>query len=277
MTFSEMQASLVQHLHCFPEHFALLADAHLVVEGQLLPIQKSLLAAGSPVFMDWFLSSANSSVDQDCYSLLGHTVADICASLEFLYQRTAVQSAETPSKDLWKSVADAGPIIRFAHKFDMQTILQECDTCLSQKAWESDGKVIFKDIDATVAWATLAEECGLSPLLANAELFMVKNADPAFWQSPVFVTHKLSSTCLLRMLRAAQQNMVSWRTVFDTANAPHATWARSHCYRCQSAGRPGKVWCPQCSPDNKPTGSHASISTLISWQQSSKGVRSGNT
>ncbi len=43
----------------------------------------------------------------------------------------------------------------------------------------------FKDNDTAVTWAALAEECGLSTLLANAKLFMVKNADPEFWQSPV--------------------------------------------------------------------------------------------
>jgi len=173
-----MQGSLDQHLHCsgLPEQSVLLADAHLVVEGQQVPVHKSLLALGSPVFFDWFLSSAkaDSSTDKDCFPMPGHIVADIYASLKFLYQRTASRSSETPSKDLWKSVADARPIIRFAHKFDMQTILQECDTCLSQKAGEADGKGIFKDNDTAVAWAALAEECGLSTLLANAELFMVR-------------------------------------------------------------------------------------------------------
>lgn len=269
-----MQGSLDQHLHCsgIPQQSVLLADAHLVAEGQQIPVHKSLLALGSPVFSDWFLSAgqADSSTDKDCYPMPGHTVADICASLKFLYQRTAVQSAETPGKDLWKSVADAQPIIRFAHKFDMQTILQECDTCLSQKAGEADGKGIFKDNVTAVAWAALAEECDLSTLLANAELFMVKNADPEFWQSPGFATHKLSSTCMLRMLRAAQHNMVSWSNNLAVGNAAHATWARQYCRRCQA----GHVWCPMCNPDNKPTGSHASISTLISWQQSSKGVNS---
>jgi len=94
-----MQASLDQHLHCsgLPKQSVLLADAHLVAEEQQIPIHKSLLALASPVFSDWFLSSANadSSADKDCYPMPGHTVADICASLRFLYQRTAVQSVET--------------------------------------------------------------------------------------------------------------------------------------------------------------------------------------
>ena len=196
----------------------------------------------------------------------GHTVADICATLRFLYRRTATQAAETPSKDLWESVADARPIIQFAHKFNMQTILQECDTCLSQKAGEADGKLIFRDNDTAVAWAALAEECGLSTLLASAELFMVMNADPEFWQSPDFATHKLSSSCLLRMLRAAQQYMISWCNNFAVA-APHADWEQAQCKDCH-----GRVWCRRCCPrsypDKKPSASHVSLSTLASWQQS---------
>ncbi len=272
-----MKASVEQHLHCsgLPKQSVLLADARLVVDGHQIPVHKSLLALASPMFSDWFLSSvpSDASADKDCYPMPGHTVADICASLKFLYQRTAVQSAETPSKDLWKSVADARPIIQFAHKFDMQTILQECDTCLSQKAGEANGKLIFRDNDTAVAWAALAEECGLSTLLASAELFMVMNADPEFWQSPVFATHKLSSTCMLRMLRAAQQYMISWSATF-AVRAPHADWEQSQCKTCYE-----RVYCRRCCsssyPDKQPSASHVSLSTLIDWQQSSKGVKSG--
>lgn len=114
-----------------PEKFALLADAHLMTEGQLVPVHKSLLAVGSPVFSDLFLSATNSNKSEDCFPLPGYTVADICTVLKFLYKRTATVAADTPSDCLWESVEDASPIIRFLHKFDMQIILQECDEFLS--------------------------------------------------------------------------------------------------------------------------------------------------
>lgn len=60
-----------------------------------------------------------------------------------------------------------------------------------------------------MAWAALAEDCGLKRLLAKAELFMVNNASPAFWQSPAFNEHKLSSSCMLRMLQAVQPKIKS--------------------------------------------------------------------
>lgn len=131
------------------EQFALMVDAHLVADGKLVPIHKSLLAAESPVFSDLFLSATdcNKSGGTDTFPMPGHTVGDICTFLQFLYKRTATSAEDTPSNGLWKSVEDARPIIQFAHKFNMQTILHECDTCLSQKA-EADSEGIFKDNEA---------------------------------------------------------------------------------------------------------------------------------
>lgn len=203
----DAEHKLDDHLHLsgLPENFALLIDAHLEAEGKRVPIHKSLLAVASPVFSNLFLSASNSNKSEDCFPMLGHTVADICTILKFLYKRTATMATETPSYGLWKSVEDATPIIRFLHKFDMQIILQECDEFLSIAA--ADSKGIFKDTNSTVAWAALADDCGLRRLLAKAEHFMISNASPAFWRSHAFNRHKLSSSCMLRMLQAVQPNM----------------------------------------------------------------------
>ena len=249
-----------------PAQSAHLVDAHLVAEGKLVPIHKSLLALGSPVFADLFLSATNSNTSEERFPMPGHSVADICSVLKFLYSRTAAVATETPSNGLWKSIQDASPIIQFLHKFNMQIILQECDESLSRKA-EADSTGIFKDNESTVAWAALAEDCGLKRLLANAELFMVKNADPAFWQSPAFNKHKLSSSCMLRMLQAAQLTINDWSSKFTPGAPQDKQWAVSVCSACKSS-----VWCSSCSCHFlcKPTSTHASVSTLISWQQSSK-------
>lgn len=154
----------------------------------------------------------------------------------------------------------------------MQTngILQECDICLSQKA-EANSEAVFKDNESTVAWAELAEECGLTRLLANAELFMVKHADPAFWHGPAFNTHKLNSSCMLRMLRAAQLNMSNWSSKFipEAPRAQAKEWELSKCDCCKRM-----VWCARCSqssyPKNRPTSIYPSLSALVSWQQTSR-------
>lgn len=79
--------------------FALMVDAHLVADGKLVPIHKSLLAAGSPVFADLFLSATNSNNSEgtDTFPMPEHTVADICAVPKFLYKRTATVATAHPA------------------------------------------------------------------------------------------------------------------------------------------------------------------------------------
>lgn len=127
----EPNTLLRDHLHLpgLPEQLASLTDAHLVVEGKHLPVHTGVLAVGSPVFIDLFMTAADdraaaasaNKADSLCVSMTGHTLRDTCAALKFLYQR----SMGSPSKQLWKSVAAARPIIKFAHKFDMKGILKE--------------------------------------------------------------------------------------------------------------------------------------------------------
>ena len=122
----DAEHNLDDHLHLpgLPENFALLVDAPLVAEGKLVPIHKSLLAAGSPVFSDLFLSASNSNKPEDCFPMLGHTVADICTVLKFLYKRAATIATDTPSSCLWESVEDAmydgGRILDLHHTFSAQ-------------------------------------------------------------------------------------------------------------------------------------------------------------
>lgn len=253
------------HLPGLPADYARLADAHLVVEG--VPIHKCLLAVWSPVFSDLFLLATPSTTEgMESFPLPGHTVADICTSLKFLYKRTTMEAAETPSKNLWQSIEDARPIVQFVHKFNMRTILQEFDTCLARQAAASSER-IFMDDNSIVAWAALAEECGLKTLLAHAELFMVKIRARAFWQSPAFDQHKLSNSCMRRMLQAAQLHMNDWNSKFSPGACQDDAWAQSHCRSCNT-----KVWCTNCArlhPERKPIVAHASLSRMISWQQSS--------
>ena len=71
----EASCKLDDHLRAsgLSEQFALMAVAHLVADGKLVPIHKSLLAAGSPFFSGLFLSAAHShkSEDTDTFPMLG--------------------------------------------------------------------------------------------------------------------------------------------------------------------------------------------------------------
>ena len=268
------------HLPGLPEQFASLTDAHLVVEGKQLPVHTGVLALVSPVFTDLFMTAAEdkaaatsaNKVDSLCVPLTGHTMRDTCAALKFLYQRSMLDLTETPSKQLWKSVAGARPIVKFAHKFYMKGILQECDNCLSEKAQEAGEYEVhmFSDNEAVIAWAALAEEYDLSNLLATAEAHMVKTLDPTFWQS--FAVHKLSQRCLLRLLQGAQYHAISSAGI-HTAQQQTSNAAKSLPVTCPSGTSSLKTlhngWCSRCHPPrcSFPAGDHASISQMLTWQK----------
>ncbi len=285
----ELSTLLEDHLRLpeIPEQFASQTDAHLVVEGKHLPVHTALLAVNSPLFSDLFMTatqdraaaaSAN-KVDSLCVPMTGHTLRDTCATLKFLYQRSALDLTETPSKQLWKSLANARVIIKFAHKFYMKGILKECDSCLAAKAqeegerkhqplqWFGKEKAMFSNNEDVVAWAALAEEYGLSKLLATAELYMVKTADSAFWQSQTFAEHRLSQACFMRLLRGAQYHASSLSHICR-AQKPNPAMDLSEKCSSQHAphGRapPHHGWCIYCHPP--PAGDHASISQMVAWQ-----------
>ena len=132
------------------KHFAGQTDACLLVEGQQFRVHSQLLAVCSAVFSDIFstakeenMAAPASSNVKLCVTMAGHTIPDIRIFLEYLYQRSVLGLTDTPSKELWRSVDKARPIITFAHKFDMKGILEDCDTCLSEKADEDGGILIF--------------------------------------------------------------------------------------------------------------------------------------
>lgn len=274
------EANLDDHLRVpgLPEHSARLADAHLVVQGKHMPVHSALLALGSPIFADLFITAAEDpavrSRDEGLsVAMAGHTIADTGAVLRSLYQRSALPLTNTPSKQLWKSVDAARPIVKFAHKFNMKSVLEECDSCLSEKAQDGDGRVMFSTSEAVIAWAELAEECDLKHLLACTLLFMVKAMDPAFWQPDSFAKHNLSQACWTRLMQAAQHNMRDSARIFQTQQQTIGTPPHDIQIKCYDKYRGGahplhQCWCVRCNGPPKaafPAGEHVSIASLMSW------------
>ena len=241
-----------------PKQFALLADAFLEVEGMKMPVHKAILSAASSVFADLFLAVASASETdlppaKPCIPMIGHSAIDVQMALQFLYERVGADHAnDTPSKWLWH-VEESRPILQFAHKYNMQNVLKECDHYLTEKAQHFDGQTFFSDFERTVAWATLADQCDLSYLLAHAELFMVKTADNTFWTSAA--ARELNPGCLLRMLQAAQFHMNDWASV--SANNARQTK--------EAATNTGSLQAYRPTPLLQ-KGSHASVSDLRSWR-----------
>lgn len=178
-----------------------------------------------------------------CIPMTGHTFADVCIAVKFLYQRTISHWENSPCKNIWKDIDEARPILQFAHKFYMKSVLNDCDLCLSEKAQEQQGKTMFATTDAVRLWAALAEECNLTRLLAHAELSMVKNLTPMSWLSDNPATSQLSSACVFRVLQAAQEYSMASRTALEVHNA---AIVRQHCtHRSLHYSL-----CPHCTSSN---------------------------
>lgn len=267
------------HLAGLCKQFASQTDVCLLVEGQQIRVHSALLAVHSSVFADIFSTAqaenaaAMTSKDAKlCVTMAGHTVSDTCSALEYLYQRSSSSLTNTPSKQLWQSINKGFPVITFAHKFDMKDILEECDTCLSEKAQEKQGKLIFSSTDVTIAWAALADDCGLKRLSSEVELFMLKCSDTKFWQSDSFAAYQLGQASLLRVLRAAQHERAALKAHIASHMASitceeQATFLETRCKSRSTQYHRG--WCRDCCPPSNiqfVASQYMSSETLLNWQ-----------
>ena len=188
-----------------PEHAATLVDAYIEVEGEHIPVHKSLLAMASPIFADAFEAQGMQDSTKPTVPLKDHKLHDILTALNFLYQSSGLRISD-PRELLCKSASAAEPVLMFAHKFNMKRVLRSCDDYLSAKAQEDNGRRLFQNDEATIAWASLAERCDLGTLLAHAELHMLTHSSAAFWLNSSFTAHPLSQACFLRIMHVVQAN-----------------------------------------------------------------------
>ena len=176
----------------------------LVVESVELPAHKAILAANSKVFADLFASQAPSASSKQEVPLIGESIQDTIVALSFLYRNcvfsTSVQSIASPE--------DARPLIKFAHKYGMQGMLDAIETYLIDQVQQTDPEngnyILMKSNEAVVSWTALAENCGLTKLLAHCEKFMIVDRDLCLWHDKALVADIVSRASLLRMLRALQ-------------------------------------------------------------------------
>lgn len=248
----EVEAHL--RLPGLPEQLASQTDAVLGGGDQCIPVHATVLAMVSPVFAALFKTKASeaaqSKQDKLCIPLLGDSIADVCFAVKYVYQRALCQIANAPGRQLWRSVDSARPIIKFAHKYNMQIILEECDACLSEKAQKVPGGVpvprlghtkfettpyseIFHSVESTIAWAVLAADCSLSHLLAESELFLASMVvtDLGFWHNHDGAVQSLSKESLLRVMGAAQLNAPVLKDMC-TSNPIHDDFPSRDCTFC---------------------------------------------
>lgn len=241
----DVAGSVIAHLTGLSEQFASQTDAFLLVQGEKFHVHRAFLAVASTTFCDLFetaqaenLAAGKSKEDKICVTMAGHTIQNTSIALKFVYQRVVGSVTHAPSKQLWQSVGQARPVIEFAHKFDMRSILEEADTCLSEAAQLDYGvEEMFDSTDAIVAWANLANDFCLKKLLSEVELVMLDSNDTDLWQSSV--AHQVPQACQLRVLRAAQQDRAAFKR--DLASGVSRAYGVKH----------------------------VSSSTLLSWQEGS--------
>ncbi len=182
-----------------PERFVLLADTLLMVENTALPVHSQILAGSSPVFFDIFVTPLTSSKNENSkliVPLASETLGNVCIALEYLYSRFANKKRPATFGD---SLDEAEAVLAFAHKYGMQDILQECECCLVQAAIA--GTLELDVSETAVTWLALAEDCGLSTLLAHIELHIIKFSDSNFWSLSDYTRETIPKDSLLRITR----------------------------------------------------------------------------
>lgn len=179
-----------------------MADALLVVEDKQLPVHKAILAASSPTFATLFTSCAATTTEDGRPTIpLDDSLHSVCATLRYLYHGcTKLKTTKLQSFD------DAYLVITFAHKYNMRGLLEECEADLVGQAMAPNK--FFGQPGTCVRWTLLAEKCEMSTFLAHCEQYMAQRTDEAFWSSPGEKAVQLSSTSLLRMLKASSYHNV---------------------------------------------------------------------
>lgn len=211
------------HVSGLPERFALLADAILLVEDTALPVHSTILVASSPVFAEIFLTALTSSKSGKeqrlSIPLKDETLEDVCTALMSLYYRCVNSKA---SSTLGDSLERAHTVLKFAHKFDMKSVLQECESSLVLAA-ETGTQFNLQEAETAVDWLTLAVECDLNTLMAHIELSMIKNPDPSFWSLSDDSKMSISKDSLLRIMRGIQYHASRRVPPGSTASSAHVT------------------------------------------------------
>ena len=253
---SHHNASYDSHLQLpgITEQCASQTDSYLHVDTDYVPVHSALLTVQSPVFADMFNSAGGNQAtaqrrhNKICIPMTSHTFADVCAAVKFLYQWTTSDLQNTPSRELRRDIDTTRPILQFAHKFNMKSVLKDCDICLAEKAQEAQGKKLFCHTDAVILWAALAEECKLTVLLSHAELFMARTLTPTSWLCEGSPTSQLSTACMSRVLRAAQLYTTASKEVLAVqVNSLMQKTLGCYCRQGGGIGAGSYISCTTCS------------------------------
>ena len=186
--------------------FANMADVQLLVEGRHLPVHSMILGANSTVFAEMFNEAVAQQADSRHHPevpLPWDSLKDVSTALHYLYKGCTVWLA---SSLVISDPEDAVSLAKFAHKYEIEPLLQACQEHLVKNLKQyitgadkslSCGAVMAHLID-------VAETCEMRELLAHCELFMIKSDNSNLWSDQAMLSEQVSRQSLLRMLRALQ-------------------------------------------------------------------------
>ena len=107
--------------------FRNLVDAVLIVQDTDLPVHKAILAVGSPEFAKLFescSSAASANLEGLIRIPLDDNLQDVRIALKYIYQGctagSSLQIRMTSHNDAWA-------LAKFAHKYNMKRLLEECE------------------------------------------------------------------------------------------------------------------------------------------------------
>ena len=192
-------------MHGLPTEFVEMTDACLIVDGASLPVHRAILAANSTVFAKLFNCATTkkpmpapepsalrlAQVSGNCQTsnttqlqvpLKGDNIWDVCTALIYLYKGLVFSSS--PSEIT--SSADARALVKFAHKYDIKSMLEACESYLIElvnkdmASCTAENYRLFLTNEDVVSWTALAEEYNLDNLLAHCELFITQDNDSQF-------------------------------------------------------------------------------------------------
>lgn len=253
------------YMEGLPESVAALTDTILKVDGTDLPVHRAILAVNSPVFADLFayaLSRGSRSSRLEI-PLVGDEVLDVRTALEYLYKGCTVCSSSELHP---KSSDDAKSLVKFAHKYNIRSLVQACETYLLACLHQRGPSDFFTSAEAIVEWTALAEECELATFLAHCELCMMHDRDRSkpLWSHPAMTSDHISRRCLLRMLRGLQ---LQQRKSEDFITGLYDSMVQDSQAQSQTEAQTEQVQkALGCIPDTRPDHS-VSIAKLMDWNK----------
>ena len=133
--------------------------------------------------------------------LPGDILEAVPTALHYLYKGCTVWLASTL---VISKIEEAVSLAKFAHKYEIEPLLQACQQYLVQELKTVQSNNAGHE---AIQLADLAETCDMRELLGHCEFVMISSQDSNLWTDLAMLSDQVSRRSLLRMLRAFQSGL----------------------------------------------------------------------